>query len=47
MQYKRSHQCGFTVRVVLRELPDTRLAAKLRQTLASAIAGTSLPVPVM
>jgi hypothetical protein len=36
VQYKRCHQCGFTVRVVLRELEDTRLAAELRQTLATA-----------
>jgi hypothetical protein len=27
---------GFTVRVILRELPDTALAAELRQILATA-----------
>ena len=35
-QYRRCRQCGFTVRVILRELPDTALAAELRQILATA-----------
>jgi hypothetical protein len=33
-QYRRCRQCGFTVRVVLREIPDTALAAELRRILA-------------
>jgi hypothetical protein len=33
-QYRRCRQCGFTVRVVLREIPDTTLAAELRRILA-------------
>jgi len=36
VQYKRCRRCGFTVRVVLRELLDTKLAAELRQILATA-----------
>jgi len=36
VQYKRCRRCGFTVRVVLRELPDDKLAAELRQILATA-----------
>jgi predicted Zn-ribbon and HTH transcriptional regulator len=35
-QYRRCRQCGFTVRVILRELPDTALAEELRQILATA-----------
>ena len=35
VQYKRCRQCGFTVRVVLRELLDTNLAAELRQILTT------------
>jgi len=34
VQYKRCRRCGFTVRLVLRELPDAKLAAELRQILA-------------
>jgi hypothetical protein len=34
--YKRCKQCGFTVRVILRELPDTALAAELRQLLVKS-----------
>lgn len=33
-QYRRCRQCGFTVRVVFREIPDTALAAELRRILA-------------
>ena len=33
-QYRRCRECGFTVRVVLREIPDTALAAELRRILA-------------
>jgi hypothetical protein len=36
VQYKRCRRCGFTVRLVLHELPDTRLAAELRQILATS-----------
>ena len=35
-QYRRCRECGFTVRVVLREIPDAALAAELRQILATA-----------
>jgi hypothetical protein len=35
-QYKRCRQCGFTVRVILREIPDATLMAELRETLALA-----------
>ena len=30
-QYRRCRQCGFAVRVILRELPDTALVASLRE----------------
>ena len=33
-QYRRCRQCGFTVRVILREIPDAALTAELRQILA-------------
>ena len=33
-QYRRCRQCGFAVRVILREIPDTTLAKSLRATLA-------------
>ena len=33
-QYKRCRQCGFAVRVILREIPDMALVADLRATLA-------------
>jgi hypothetical protein len=36
VQYKRCRRCGFTVRVVPHALVDTKLAAELRQTLATA-----------
>ena len=32
-QYRRCRQCGFAVRVILRELPDTALVASLREML--------------
>jgi hypothetical protein len=35
-QYRRCRQCGFTVRVILREIPDTVLVEELRQILANA-----------
>ena len=35
-QYKRCRQCGFTVRVILRAIPDARLATELRKILATA-----------
>jgi hypothetical protein len=35
-QYKRCKKCGFTVRVILREIPDAALAAELRRTLANS-----------
>jgi len=33
-QYRRCRQCGFAVRVILRELPDTLLVASLREMLS-------------
>ena len=35
-QYRRCRQCGFTVRVILREIPDRVLVEELRQILANA-----------
>jgi hypothetical protein len=35
-QYKRCKRCGFTVRLILREILDAALAAELRQTLAKS-----------
>jgi hypothetical protein len=35
-QYSRSRQCGFAVRVILRQIPDVALMASLRETLARA-----------
>jgi hypothetical protein len=35
-QYKRCRQCGFTVRVILREIPDEALVGTLRQILAAS-----------
>ena len=32
-QYRRCRRCGFTVRVIVRELPDEGLAAELRSIL--------------
>ena len=37
-QYRRCRQCGFAVRVILREIPDAALIADLRQTLARSFA---------
>ena len=33
-QYRRCRQCGFAVRVILREIPDAALMASLREGLA-------------
>ena len=33
-QYRRCRQCGFAVRVILREIPDTTLVNSLREELA-------------
>jgi len=33
-QYRCCRRCGFTVRVILREIPDAALAANLRESLA-------------
>jgi len=35
-QYRRCRQCGFAVRVILREIPDAALAQELRQILANS-----------
>ena len=35
-QYKRCRHCGFTVRVILREVPDETVAALLRRILATS-----------
>ncbi|HSB70707.1 MAG TPA: hypothetical protein VLH58_04460 [Candidatus Methylomirabilis sp.] len=35
-QYKRCRQCGFTVRVILREIPDDVLVGTLRRILATS-----------
>ncbi len=35
-QYRRCKECGFAVRVIVRELPDEALAAELRKTLETA-----------
>jgi hypothetical protein len=35
-QYRRCRQCGYTVRVILREIPDTVLVEELRKILANA-----------
>ncbi len=32
-QYRRCRQCGFAVRVILREIPDTTLVNSLREEL--------------
>ncbi len=37
-QYRRCQRCGFTVRRILREVPDEELLANLRFTLAHAFA---------
>ena len=33
-QYRRCRQCGFAVRVILREIPNAALTASPRETLA-------------
>ena len=33
-QYRRCRRCGYTVRVILREIPDAALVTGLRATLA-------------
>jgi len=35
-QYKRCRHCGFTVRVILRALPDDAAAAQLRRILTTS-----------
>ena len=35
-QYRRCRQCGFTVRVIVREIPDAVRAEELRQILVRA-----------
>jgi hypothetical protein len=35
-RYKRCHTCGFTVRMIQRELPDMALAAEVRHKLTNA-----------
>ncbi len=35
-QYKRCWKCGFTVRLILREIPDEALIADLREILGNA-----------
>jgi len=35
-QYRRCRRCGFAVRVILHELPDTTLVNSLREELASS-----------
>lgn len=35
-QYRRCRQCGFTVRVIVRELPNQALVAELRKTLENS-----------
>jgi hypothetical protein len=37
-KYRRCRQCGFAVRVILRQIPDVALMASLRETLARAFA---------
>ncbi len=32
-QYKRCRRCGYTVRLIVREIPDAKLAAGLRRIL--------------
>jgi hypothetical protein len=35
-QYRRCRTCGFTVRVIVREIPNAALAADLRRTLQTS-----------
>ena len=39
-QDRRCRRCGFTVRVLLREIPNTALATTLRESLAHAFVRT-------
>jgi hypothetical protein len=39
-QYRRCRKCGFAVRVIIREIPDTTLVAGLRETLARSFVRT-------
>lgn len=39
-RYKRCRRCGFTVRLVLKEIPDADLLADLRETLGKAFVRT-------
>jgi hypothetical protein len=41
IQYKRCRRCGFTVRLILRQLPDAHLVAALRKELTSAFVRNS------
>lgn len=41
IQYKRCRRCGFTVRLILRQLPDAQLVAALRKELTSAFVRNS------
>jgi hypothetical protein len=42
-QYKRCRRCGFTVRVILREIPDAAMLEDLRKTLVKAFARGDAP----
>jgi hypothetical protein len=42
VQDRRCRQCGFAVRVILREIPDAALAATLRESLAHSF-GRNVP----
>jgi len=35
-QYRRCRRCGFTVRVILRQIPDSALMAELRKLLSTS-----------
>ena len=35
-QYRRCRVCGFTVRAIIREIPDAQLLAQIREDLANA-----------
>ncbi len=35
-QYRRCRRCGFTVRVILRRIPDSALMAELRKLLSTS-----------
>jgi hypothetical protein len=42
-QYRRCRRCGFTVRVVLREIPDAAMLEDLRETLVKAFTRGNAP----